>query len=216
MIRTTGLVGDVLDELPERCRTCLFWELGRPRPDPRAERVDELAADPRVQKHAWCGTQALDDGAPGRVLKIDDKVVAWALFAGPDAFAVRRPPIVATSRDALVLATVWVEQTHREQGLGRRLVQAAIKEAIARQLPAVEAYGDRRHREADCVLPAAFLLHEGFRVHREHPRHPLLRLDVRRTARWTESIESRWDDVRELLPRRAPAPVPRHQARPPS
>lgn len=219
MIRPEGLVGAAIDGLPDRCRTCLFWELGRPRPDARdLPVIDELAGDPRVQKHAWCGSQHLDEGAPGRVIREEDKVVAYALFAGPGQFAPRRPPIPATTDDALVLATLWVDPPRREEGLARRLVQSAIKEAIARGLPAVEAYGDRRHRESDCVLPSTFLLHEGFTVHREHPRYPLLRLDVRRTARWTESIEARWDEVRERLPRRAPspAPVPRHQAEPPS
>lgn len=215
MSRPAGLVGEAVDDLPDRCRTCLFWELGRPRPGARDDTsLDELAGDPRVQKHAWCGAQNLEAGAPGRVIRRDEKVVAYALFAAAEQFAPRRPPIPATSRDALVLATVWVDPPAREEGLARRLVQATVKEAIARGLPAVEAYGDRRFREADCVLPATFLLHEGFTVHREHPRYPLLRLDVRRTARWTESIEATWDEVRDRLPRRAPAPVPRHHSTP--
>lgn len=209
MIRPEPLTSDVLDALPSRCAACLFWELGNPRPDARgSDAVDELAGDPRVQKHAWVGGQALDAGAPGRVIRDGDKVVAYALFAEAEQIAPRRPPIPATSDDALLLATVWVDPPARDRGLGRRLVQAAVKEAIARGLGAVEAYGDRRFREADCVLPAMFLLHEGFVVHREHPRHPLLRLDLKRVATWTESLEAAWDDVRERLPRRAPAPAP--------
>ncbi len=210
--RPAPLVSDVLDELPDRCRSCLFWELGHARPDPRApERVDELAGDPRTSKHAWCGAVSLEEGAPGRVVRRDDKVVAYALWAGPGQFAPRRPPIPATSGDALVLATLWVDRPWREHGLARQLLQAAVKEAIGRGLEAVEAYGDRRHRESDCVLPAMFLLHEGFAVHREHPRHPLLRLDVKRTVRWTRDLEATLDGVLDRLPRRvgAPAPSPR-------
>lgn len=209
MSRPGPLVSDALDELPDRCQSCLFWELGHPRPDPRSDRVvDELAGDPQVAKHAWCASQGLDHGAPGRVIRREDKVVAYALYAGPGEFAPRRPPIPATTNDALVLATIWVERAWREQGLARQLVHSAIKEAIARGLPAVEAYGDRRHRDGDCVLPAMFLLKEGFAVHREHPRHPLFRLDVKRTVRWTKDLEATWDGVRERLPRRVPAPTP--------
>jgi GNAT superfamily N-acetyltransferase len=214
--RPEGLIGAAIDELPERCRSCLFWELGRPRPDPRVEPVfDELAGDPRVAKHGWCGAQNLQYGAPGRVIRSGEKVVAHALWAGPGEFSPRRPPIPATSNDALVLATLWVDPPEREQGLARQLVQSAVKEAIARGLLAVEAYGDRRFREAQCVLPAVFLLHEGFVVHREHPRYLLLRLDVRRTLRWTESIEAAWGDVRERLPRRVPVPTPGSRAETP-
>ncbi len=213
MIRPEPLVGDALDGLPERCRSCLFWELGRPRPDPRVPPpVDELAGDPRVAKLAWCAAQAIDHAPPGRVVRRDDKVIAYVLFAGPEQFAARRLPIPRASDDALVLGTIWVDPPEREAGLGRRLVQAAVKEALTRGLTAVEAWGDRRFHESDCVLPAMFLLHEGFVVHREHPRHPLLRLDVRRTVRWAEGIEAAWDDVRGRLPRRVPAPVPRSHA----
>jgi hypothetical protein len=88
------------------------------------------------------------------------------------------------------------------------LVQSAVKEALALDLPAVEAYGDRRWRESDCVLPVTWLLHEGFEVSAEHPRHPLLRLDAGRTVRWTEAIEQAVEEVLDRLPRRAPSPVP--------
>lgn len=209
MTRLEPLVSDALGGLPDHCRSCLFWELGHARPDLRADRlVDELASDPHVSKHAWCAAVVHDEGAPGRVVRRDEKVVAYALWAGPGQFAPRRPPIPPASEDALVLATLWVDRPWREQGLARQLVQGALKEALHRGLPAVEAWGDRRHREADCVLPSMFLLHEGFAVHREHPRYPLLRLDVRRTVRWTQELEATWDGVRERLPRRVPGPVP--------
>jgi hypothetical protein len=53
-----------------------------------------------------------------------------------------------------------------------------------------------------------WLLHEGFEVHREHPRTPLLRLDVKRTVRWAESLEHALEEVLGALPRRLPHPVP--------
>jgi hypothetical protein len=72
----------------------------------------------------------------------------------------------------------------------------------------VEAYGDRRWLERGCVLPATWLLHEGFEVHREHPRSPLLRVDTKRTVRWAETFEHAWEEVLGRLPRRARVPVP--------
>ncbi len=60
------------------------------------------------------------------------------------------------------------------------------------------------------MLPAAWLLHEGFEVTVEHPRYPLLRIDTKRVARWAESLEHAVD---ELLGRARPQPVPQPSVR---
>ena len=207
------LDGEAVDHLPARCRTCLFWELGRPRPRPDGgtERLgpdDELAGDPLVAKQAWATNQVLAGRPPGRIVWVDEEVAGYALFAPTTQVAGRRPPVPRASRDALLLATLWVEPHYRERGVGRILVQAALKEALRLQLPAVEAYGDRRWRDADCVLPCTWLLHEGFEVAVEHPRYPLLRVETRRTVRWTDALEHAVEEVLDLLPRRVPAPAP--------
>lgn len=198
-----------VDELPGRCASCLFWELGAPRPVDDEER--ELR---REQKREWVADELRGDGPPGRVIRIDDEVAAYVLFARSSAFANRRFDLPTTSDDALTLATLWVEPHWRQHGMGRLLVQAALREAHRREVKAVEAWGDRRFSEGGCVLPAAWLLHEGFVVHREHPRHPLMRIDVRRTASWAESLEHALAEVLEkvrrpsLAPNGAPVPSP--------
>lgn len=203
------LDGDAVEALPDRCRSCLFWELGRPRPDAAMPGGgDELAGDPHVAKQAWCTQQVLAGRPPGRVVWVDDELAAYALFGPAREFAPRRAPVPAASRDALLLATLWVGAPHRKRGIGRVLVQAALKEALRLGLPAVEAYGDRRWRESDCVLPVTWLLHEGFQVTTEHPRYPLMRLDTKRTVRWTEAIEHAVEEVLDLIPRRYPSPAP--------
>ncbi|MDX1511075.1 MAG: GNAT family N-acetyltransferase [Nitriliruptorales bacterium] len=205
--RRVGLLdADALDGLPARCASCVFWELGGPRPA-----TNGVTAEGTATKRAWVAGETLADGPPGRGIRIDDEVVAYVLFAPAGALAGRGPAVPTPSPDALVLATTWVEPQWRQHGLGRLLVQAALREAHRREVGAVEAWGDRRFSEGGCVLPAAWLLHEGFVVHREHPRHPLMRIDVRRTAAWADSLEQA---VAELLERVRPslarngAPVP--------
>ena len=202
------LDGEAIEVLPDRCRACLFWELGRPRPDARNPHDDELAGDPVVAKQAWVTNQVLAGRPPGRVVRIDDEVAGFAVFGPADQFAPRRPPVPGASRDALLLATLWVGAPHRKHGVGRLLVQSAIKEALRLGLHAVEAYGDRRWRESDCVLPVTWLLYEGFEVATEHPRYPLMRLDTKRTVRWAEALEHAVEEVLDLIPRRGTAPAP--------
>lgn len=194
--RVERLTGDAVEELPAPCRGCVTWELGGA---PR---------DAELRKQAWVSAQVQDGHPPGRLIRIDGEVAAYGLFAPAAAFAPRWPPVPAADPDAILLATLWVEPHWRRRGLGRLLLQAAIKDAHHAGSPAVEAYADRRWRERSCILPATWLLHEGFEVHREHPRLPLLRLDVRRTVRWAESLEHALEELVGALPRRLPSPVP--------
>jgi len=207
--RLVPLHGDVVEELPQPCRECLFWELGGPCPA-RAGSVarDAGGDDPLTRKEAWASALAQDGRHAGRVVKVDDEVAAHAVFGPAEVFA-RRPALVPSpTPGSLLLATVWVQPQWRGLGLGRLLVQAALKEAIRLDLPAVEAYGDRRWHERECHLPATWLLHEGFEVHGEHPRTPLLRIDARRTLRWAESLEHALEEMLAHLPRRVRSPVP--------
>jgi GNAT superfamily N-acetyltransferase len=212
--RVVGLDGEALAAIPPRCQGCLFWEFGRPRRDLHPEEAnapgdsDELSGDPAVTKQAWCSAQCFETGPPGRLVTVNDEVAGYASFAPSGVWAPRRPPIPPLSGDALLLATLWVEPAFRRQGIGRLLVQSAVKEAIRLDLASVEAYGDRRWRESDCVLPAMWLLHEGFEVVSEHPRYPLLRIATRRTARWTQALENVVEEVLERIPRRVPATEP--------
>lgn len=209
--RLTPLLGDGLDDLPARCRACLFWECGE-RPSPT--QVEEAATTPgssdaRVRKQAWVTAQSLETGPPGVLLRQGGQTVGYVLCAPPTAFAARTDGVPYPSHDALLLATAWLDPAARAAGHGAVVVQAAIKEALRLGLAAVEAYGDRRAREWDCVLPATWLLHEGFEVAREHPRYPLLRLETHRVVRWAESLEHAVEGLleRAARPRTAPGTV---------
>lgn len=211
--RLEPLTGDSVEHLPVPCSSCLVWELGAPTPARAASRARVGAGSsdgpslPQVRKQAWVSAQVQDGFAPGRLVRVDGEVAGYALFAPAPAFAPRRAPVPAASPEAFLLATVWIAPHWRERGIGRLLVQAAIKDAIRAGAPAVEAYGDRRFVERACLLPATWLLHEGFEVAREHPRTPLFRLDVKRTVRWTESLEHALEEILGALPRRLPQPV---------
>jgi GNAT superfamily N-acetyltransferase len=222
--RTSPLTGDLVDSLPGPCRSCLFWEFGAACPDPRTVPVPaanggrSTRSEPTIRKQAWVSARVEEGTPPGRVVRVDGTVAGYALFAPAHTFVHRRPPTPTPSPGAVLLATLWVRPEWRQHGLGRLLLQHAIKDAIRLDAPAVEAYGDRRWLERRCVLPATWLLHEGFEVHREHPRTPLLRVDTKRTLRWAESFEHAWEEVLGRLPRPVRVPAPEglgHAALPP-
>lgn len=198
--RVVPLTGEVWEQVAAPCRSCLFWASGE-----RSGTWTPEAA--LVRKEAWTTALVHQGRAPGRAVLVDGDVVGFIEFVPADQVAPRRSPVPALDPDALVLTTMWIDPGHRTHGLGRVLVQEAVKEALSRHHPAVEALGDRRWRPDQCLLPITWLLHEGFEVAREHPRYPLLRLEVSRTVRWADSLEHAVEEMRDLLPRRAPRPV---------
>lgn len=176
---------DNLDDLPSRCRACVFWEL-----DPMsAERAAE-AGDTALEKEAWVSATMLEWGSCGKVLYVDDIPAGYVIYALP-AYVPRSVafPTSPVSGDAALLMTAHVLPEHGGGGLGRMLVQGAAKDLHRRGVKAIEAFGDAQWDGPRCVLPAGHLLALGFKTVRPHHRYPRLRLELRNALTWREDVE---------------------------
>lgn len=201
--RVQELRPDMLVELPVGCRECLFWEVIDARRGPDT-------ADPekaRKAKEAWWQAQALEEPVVSRRAVVDDEVVAYALAGTASSLPRSRRIGPPTSDDALVLAVLWVRPDLRAGGVGKALVHSVLRAAGQRGFGAVEAHG-RLDRDPHCLLTVAQLEAYGFAVSRHHPRFPLLRLDLRQTVRWTESVGHAIDGLIDALRRRERAQRP--------
>ncbi|MBA2530156.1 MAG: GNAT family N-acetyltransferase [Euzebyales bacterium] len=201
-----------LDHLPAACRACVFWEVsGAPR-GPRAG--DEQVAASR--KEAWWQATQLEWGTPGKALYVDDVPVGYATFAPAEHFARVRRMRHAVSDDALLLAALWVAPEHREVGMAKMLLQSVLRDVHRRHCRALEAYGTRWSGLGEfswtCLIPAEFLLANGFEVLHDDPEQPLLRLDLRKTVRWQESVGHALEGVVSALSRRERARAPARPA----
>jgi GNAT superfamily N-acetyltransferase len=197
-----------LADLPPACRACVFWETTAGR---RGPAVDTDAG--RAGKEAWWQATQLEWGTPGKAVYVDGALAGYVTFAPAAHFPGVRRLGPSVSEDALLLATMWIDPAERAGGLAAMLLQAVLRETVRRGTRALEAFGERGAQTvepAGCVLPEEFLLANGFAVHREHPTHPLLRLDSRQTVRWQTSVGHAVEGVIEALSRRerrAPAPA---------
>jgi GNAT superfamily N-acetyltransferase len=187
--RLVPLTLDNLQDLPHRCRSCVFWEL-----DPVSGEAAVTAGTAAVEKEAWISAVLLDWGSCGRVVYVDDVPVGFALYA-PPAYVPRSTafPTSPLSPDAVQLITGFVLPGYQGQGLGRVLVQTVAKDLLRRGFKAIEAFGDARWEQPACLLPADHLLAVGFKTVRQHPTHPRLRLDLRSTLSWKEDVEMALD-----------------------
>lgn len=194
-----------LDDLPEACRSCVFWEVARA---PRGPAADPGAG--RESKEAWWQATQLEWGTPGKAAYVHGRLVAFSTFA-PGTHYPTALRLGGVSDDALLLATLWVDPAYRDAGLGRVLLQSVLRETSRRGSRALEAYAERRGpdgRTPRCMLDEGFLLANGFAVLREHPTTPRLRLDLRQTVRWQESLSAAVEGVAAALARRERAPAP--------
>ena len=210
--RMVGLTLDNIDDLPVRCRDCVFWEL-----DPVAGRRAVEAGDPALEKEAWLSAVLLDWGSCGRLAYVDKVPAGYVLFAPPThvprsvAF-----PTSPVSADAVLLITGYILPEFRGQGLGRVLVQTVAKDLIKRGgIRAVEAFGRAegaelaRSETGRCVVPADYLTAVGFKTVRPHHRFPRLRLELRNAVTWREDVEVA---LERLLGSMRPEPVLRPPA----
>jgi GNAT superfamily N-acetyltransferase len=202
--RLRDLTAQRLEELPPDCRRCLFWEL----PDaPRGPQELDDRRDVPEAKQLWHRSTELEWGATGLLMFDRAELLGFALhMPAGQARRVRRLGS-APSDDALVLATLWVTPEARAGGVAKAMVHVVLRRAHDMGLRAVEAVG-QRGTGGTCVMPEAFLVSVGFVVHHEHPRYPLLRLDLRQTARWQDAVEHAIEGVRSVLTRRERSPVP--------
>jgi GNAT superfamily N-acetyltransferase len=196
-----------LDLVPEPCRRCVFWELG-------AKARPRGSEDAGLQKEAWLSSLVLEWGPAGHVLSVDGEVAGYSLYAPTRfldqvGFQAARP----VSRDAVLLATLAVLPGFEGQGIGRVLLQTMARDLTKRRVRAVEAFADRAPAGRDCRVPAGFLEASGFQVVREHPRYPLLRMDLRTALTWKDAREAA---LGALRPPAQPAlrPVPSSDRRP--
>jgi GNAT superfamily N-acetyltransferase len=191
--RIGELTLSTLDDLPLRCRGCVFWELS---PTDRALAVEH---DPEFEKEAWCSTLSLDWGSCGKVAYLDGRPVGFALAGPLEAFPRAAFFPARVSKDALFLAVANVLPEAYGRGVGKALIQSVVKESKDRGKRAVECFADRAWLGPDCMLPADFCERVGFKVKREHPRFPLMRIDLRSLAKLSDQVEAAVEALLESL-----------------
>lgn len=183
--RLVNITLDNLDNLPSRCRSCVFWEL-----DPAAGERAAQAGDTSLEKEAWVSGTLLEWGSCGKLVQVDGFTAGYVIYA-PPGYLPRSVafPTSPVSADAVLLTTAVILPEFVGGGLGRMLVQGVAKDLLRRGVRAVEAFGDAGQQVSGCVVPADYLRAVGFKTVRPHPRFPRLRLELKSTVSWREDME---------------------------
>ena len=188
--RIVNITLDNLDDLPPKCRKCVFWELG-PIGRVRAEGpADSKMGDPELEKESWVSSMLLEWGSCGKVAYVDGVPAGYMLYAPPQyvprSIAYPTSPV---SADAVLFMTAHLLTEFAGAGIGRMLIQSMAKDLTRRGVKAIEAFGDRRWDSPACMLPVDYLLAVGFKTIRPHHHYPRLRMELRTILTWREDVE---------------------------
>ncbi|HEY3503297.1 MAG TPA: GNAT family N-acetyltransferase [Actinocatenispora sp.] len=189
--RLVSLTLDTLEDLPRRCRGCVFWEL-----DPVAADRATAAGDTDLEKEAWVSQTLLEWGSCGKLIYVDSAPAGYVLFA-PPAYVPRSVafPTSPVSPDAALLTTAHVVPDFAGGGLGRMLIQGVARDLTRRGVKAIEAFGDAQWEQPHCVAPADYFRAVGFKTVRPHPRFPRLRMELRTALSWKSDVEAALDKL---------------------
>jgi len=198
--RFKPLSAELTRTLPPGCAGCVFWESPEPLPLVCGAKCDPAFADGWVQRvrSEWgdCGRAVVEDG----------ETLGFIKYAPPGFLPQARimragPP---DDRDVLI-ACMHISPEARCKGLGKVLMQAALRDLVQRGEKGVQVYATTRQDEFETspVMGMAFLARMGFTVSKPDPLMPLMRLDLRSLVAWTDNLEA----VLESL--RIPLPIPR-------
>lgn len=206
--RFRPLDGARIAELPSACRGCLFWESNErlPKRCGAACDVEQLAGWVNYVRAQW--------GDCGRIAYEGGQVLGFVKYAPAVYFPqAANFPAGLPSDDAVLLTCLHVDPNARHAGLGKVLLHAALRDLATRGERCVEAYGVHRPHDVKSspVVSVEFLLKQGFTVVRPHAEYPLMRLELKSLAAWTENLEAVLESLKLPLPvgNGVPAPTPR-------
>ena len=169
------LTVDRVADLAGDSALCTFWQTVPRNGDITPREPLDLLTD-------WVRDVTTNWGPPGRIAYVDDRPVGHVLLA-PARYVPRLAAFPTTPSDpgTLMLLTVRINADQRGRGLRKVLVQSAVKEALRHRVRSIEVIAARPQAlgKHPCVLESTFVENLGFRVARDHPVYPRLRLDLR-------------------------------------
>lgn len=185
------------------CNECCYWEKscsGSELPPCSGLSLCPEASEPVIDPDPVSSEQLV-----GRILLEDDVPVGYGQIGAPRHFPrIWCLPSGPPSPDAYLLTCLYIAPESRGRGNGKYLLRHLLKELYkSRAATALEAFVVKQ-TSGELF---DFYLSQGFRLFRDNPRYPLLRLEMRSLLGWQEGVSSVLEQLKRPL--RAPAhPVP--------
>jgi ribosomal protein S18 acetylase RimI-like enzyme len=157
---------------PYSCKYCLYWEyLNEPVKEEKKERFKK--------KLDWLRRVRSEFGNSGKLIYVDGKPVGYAQFAPPKFFPNSMNYNAGyPDKDAVIISCLFIcNKNFRGLGLGERLLESIIDDLKSRGVKIVETFA-RKSNSENPSGPLEFYIKSGFKIYKDDPEFPLLRLDL--------------------------------------
>lgn len=160
---------------PFSCKYCIYWEFPEECTDPTNEKKEDMLK----KKLEWLESVNKKFGNCGKIVYANERSVGYAQYAPPEFFPgladyESGPP----SNEAVLISCLFIpEKEFRRVGLGSRLLQSIIDDLRERKIKTVETFA-RKNKPDNSSGPVEFYLKNGFRIYKDDPEFPLMRMDL--------------------------------------
>ena len=170
---------DNLKDIPESCRSCVYWEF----PDDFEKSKSEPQKKPELEakKREWFEKTLEEFGTCGKIVYHYGRPVAYAQYAPsarlPNTNHYESKPVGKLEESVVFISCLLVsDESMRGKGIGRMLLQNTIEDLRRRGFKAVETFACRSSSNNPSG-PMSFYVKNGFHIKdKANPEFPLMRL----------------------------------------
>jgi len=165
----------VWESYPYSCKYCIYWEYPEKFISLKKKNKDEIFQE----KLEWLRRVKKEFGDCGKLIYIDRKLAGYAQFAPPKFLPNSinynaGPP----DNNAVLISCLFIfDKNFRALKLGKRLLNSIINDLKSRNVKIVETFA-RKDKASNPSGPVEFYIKNGFRVYKDDPQFPLMRLDL--------------------------------------
>lgn len=168
-------IKDNLEDIPKPCKTCLYWEA------PTEYQEDNGDEEIISKKKEWFRDCFEEIGNCGYLVSQDGSVIGYAQFAPATQFLnVTQGSSILPSHDedTIFLSCLFiVNSRYRGKGIGTKLLEEIIDTLKKKGFKAIETFA--RRGNPNCPSgPVKFYEKNGFKVKEDHPKFPLMCLEL--------------------------------------
>jgi len=171
-----------LQDIPESCRGCLYWEFPDEFEKAKREKTEaEKKSEFEEKKREWFVQTLKEFGTCGKIVYYEGKPVAYAQYAPsvriPNINAYESKPVGKLEDGVIFLSCLYItDKRLRGRRLGETLLQNIIDDLKRRGFKAVETIA-RRGDSNSPSGPLEFYIKNGFIIKdKTNPEYPLMAL----------------------------------------
>jgi GNAT superfamily N-acetyltransferase len=173
-----------LADIPEPCRSCVYWEFPDDFDKAKQDKIESRRGlEFEEKKRGWFVKTMKKFGTCGKIAYCDSRPVAYAQFAPsellPNTIHYESQPVGRLGEGVVFLSCLYVAKGElRGKGLGKTLLENIIKDLRGRGFKAIETYA-RKGSSDNPSGPLEFYIKEGFAVKDQtNPEFPLVRISL--------------------------------------